>query len=187
MTFLYKDVLRHDLGVVEHAPRAKTPQRVPVVLSVDEIRSVLRKLSGMSWLVASLLYGAGLRLQEGLELRIKEIAFDRREVTVRRGKGQKDRRVMLPEVLRDPLRQHLDAVRRVHQADLAAGFGRVVLPGALERKFPQAPSEWRWQFVFPAGLRQLTGVDLSHCPVCGKGRMHITTLIGQAWPPPDTS
>jgi integron integrase len=151
LMFLYKDVLRYDLGVVEHVPRAKAPLRVPVVLSVDEVRRVLKHLSGVPWLAASLLYGAGLRLQECLELRVKDVDFDRREITVRRGKGQKDRRVMLPDALRDPLRQHLGAVRAVHQADLAAGSGRVVLPGALARKFPQAPTEWRWQFVFPAG------------------------------------
>jgi integron integrase len=150
LTFLYRDVLRQDLGVIQHAPRAKSPFRVPVVLSVNEVRRVPGQMSGTSWLVASLLYGAGLRLQECLELRVKDVDFDRREITVRRGKGQKDRRVMLPETLRGALRQHLDAVREVHQADVAAGFGRVVLPGALARKLPRAPTEWRWQFVFPA-------------------------------------
>jgi integron integrase len=149
--FLYRDVLRQDLGEIERAPRAKTPVHVPVVLSVDEVRSVLRSLAGVPWLVASLLYGTGLRLQECLELRVKDIDFDRREITVRRGKGAKDRRVMLPDTLREPLRRHLDDVRRVHNADLAAGCGRVVLPDALERKYPSAPCEWRWQFVFPAG------------------------------------
>jgi len=150
LTFLYRNVLRLDLGVIEHGPRAKSPVRVPVVLSVDEVRRVLGQMHGTSWLVASLLYGAGLRLQECLELRVKDLDFDRREITVRRGKGQKDRRVMLPDLLRDILRQHLDAVREIHRADLAAGLGRVVLPGALDRKFPHAPTEWRWQFVFPA-------------------------------------
>jgi integrase len=122
--FLYRDVLRQDLGEIERAPRAKTPVHVPVVLSVDEVRSVLRSLAGVPWLVASLLYGTGLRLQECLELRVKDIDFDRREITVRRGKGAKDRRVMLPDTLREPLRRHLDDVRRVHNADLAAGCGR---------------------------------------------------------------
>jgi integron integrase len=132
-------------------PRAKSPDRVPVVLSADEVRRVLGQMSGTPWLVASLLYGAGLRLQECLELRVKDLDFDRREITVRRGKGQKDRRVMLPDKLRDVLRQHLDAVQETHRADRAAGLGRVALPDALERKFPHAPTEWRWQFVFPAG------------------------------------
>ena len=127
------------------------PVRVPVVLSVAEVRTVLGALAGMPWLVAVLLYGAGLRLQECLELCVKDVDFDRREVVVRRGKGQKDRRVMLPDAIVDGLRQHLDGVRRQHYADLAKGFGRVILPGALERNYPNAPTEWGWQFVFPAG------------------------------------
>jgi integron integrase len=148
--FLYRDVLHQELGEIEHAPRAKAPLHVPVVLSVDEVRRVLAQTSGTAGIVASLLYGAGLRLQECLEIRVKDLDFDRREITVRRGKGQKDRRVMLPERLRDSLRRHLEVVQRVHQADLAAGCGRVVLPDALARKFPGAPAEWRWQFAFPA-------------------------------------
>ena len=123
---------------------------VPVVLSTDEVRQVLRQLQGVSWLVASLLYGAGLRLQECLELRIKDLDFERREMTVRRDKGQKDRRVMLPELVHDRLRQHLEEVRTRHHTDLAQGFGRVIMPSALERRFPNAATEWRWQFVFPA-------------------------------------
>ena len=138
LLFLYKDVLKQDLGVVEHAVHAKRPIRVPVVLSIDEVRCVLKELKGVSWLIASLLFGAGLRLQECLELRVKDVDFDRREIVVRRGKGQKDRRVMLPDVVRDRLREHLDVVRGLHETDLAAGFGRVVLPTALERKFPNA-------------------------------------------------
>ena len=112
---------------------------------------VLDRLTGVPRLVSTLLYGAGLRLQECLELRVKDIDFERAEVTVRRGKGQKDRRVMLPQAVRKDLSEHLDAVRRQHYTDLAAGMGRVVLPEALARKFPGAPTEWRWQFVFPAG------------------------------------
>jgi integrase len=98
-----------------------------------------------------LLYGAGLRLQECMELRVKDVDFERREITVRRGKGQKDRRVMLPEAVRSPLASHLGTVRRQHTADLAIRFGRVTVPDALERKFPNAPAEWAWRFVFPAG------------------------------------
>jgi integron integrase len=148
--FLYRHVLHQEVGHIEHVPHAKVAVRVPVVLSTDEVRRVLKELSGVSWLVASLLYGAGLRLQECLELRVKDVDFDRREITIRRGKGQKDRRVMLPDAVTTPLRSHLDDVQRLHAADHAAGFGRVVLPDALARKFPDAPFQWRWQFVFPA-------------------------------------
>jgi integron integrase len=151
VVFLHKVVLRQDLGTIEHAPYAKTPTRVPVVMSTDEVRTVLKQLNGVPKLAATLLYGAGLRLQECLELRVKDIDFDRREMTVRRGKGQKDRRVMLPEVVCEPLQRHLEVVKALHATDLADGFGRVVLPSALERKFPNAATEWRWQFVFRAG------------------------------------
>lgn len=149
--FLYRAVLRTDVGALEPIPRARMPVKVPVVLSPSEVRTVLQALSGVPRLVASLLYGAGLRLHECLELRVKDIDVDRREVTVRRGKGQKDRRVMLPEVVRGPLMEHLEGVRRLHAADTAAGFGRAVLPEALDRKYPNAGAEWPWQFVFPAG------------------------------------
>jgi len=145
------DLAPFEGGVVDHPVAAKRPLRVPVVLSVDEVRRVLKELTGVRWIVASLLYGAGLRLQECLELRVKDLDFDRREIVVRRGKGQKDRRVMLPEAVRDRLRGHLEVVRYQHEQDLASGFGRVVLPAALERKFTNAAVDWRWQFVFPAG------------------------------------
>jgi integron integrase len=146
---LYRRVLQVEVADVV-VPHASVPQRVPVVLSVDEVRRVLKELSGVPLMVASILYGAGLRLHECLELRAKDIDFERGEIVVRRGKGDKDRRVMLPERLVPVLQGHLAAVERRHQADRAAGFGRVVLPGALERKLPGAPFEWRWQFVFPA-------------------------------------
>lgn len=149
--FLYRGVLRQEIGLVELLPRARTPSKVPVVLSPSEVRQVLNQMGGVPRLVATLLYGAGLRLQECLELRVKDFDFERREITVRRGKGQKDRRVMLPDALRQALEEHLESVRRLHHADLAAGFGRVVLPGALDRKYPNAETEWAWQFVFPAG------------------------------------
>jgi integron integrase len=149
--FLYRDVLRQDIGAVELVPRARTPSKVPVVLSQSEVKRVLEAMAGVPRIVATLLYGAGLRLQEGLELRVKDVDFERGEITVRRGKGQKDRRVMLPDAVRSPLEAHLGGVRRLHHADIGAGFGRVVLPGALDRKYPSAPTEWAWQFVFPAG------------------------------------
>ena len=149
--FLYKEVLHLDIGVVNTPPRARMPVRVPVVLTPNEVRAVIRTLEGVPRLVVMLLYGAGLRLQECLALRVKDLDMERREITVRRGKGQKDRRVMLPEAVREPLIRHLAEVRQRHLDDLSAGYGRVVLPDALERKFPNAPMEWAWQFVFPAG------------------------------------
>lgn len=150
LLFLYRAVLGQDIGEISDVPRARTVHHVPVVLSVGDVRKVLVELSGMPKLVASLLYGAGLRLQECLELRVKDLDFDRREITVRRGKGRKDRRVMLPETVREALMAHLQVVRQQHERDVQSGVGRVVLPEALERKFPGAPLEWRWQFVFPA-------------------------------------
>jgi integron integrase len=149
--FLYKAVLRLEIGDVVIPPRARLPSRVPVVLTPSEVRAVIERLKDVPQLVVMLLYGAGLRLQECLELRVKDLDFERREITVRRGKGQKDRRVMLPEAARPLLTSHLEAVRRQHRTDLAAGFGRVTLPDALARKFPRAPTDWAWQFVFPAG------------------------------------
>ena len=149
--FLYRAVLRQEVGAVELVPRARMPATVPVVLTTAEVRKVLDALTGVPRIVAMLLYGAGLRLQECLELRVKDLDFERREITARRGKGQKDRRVMLPDASRDALQHHLEGVRRMHHADLAAGFGRVVLPGALDRKYAHAATEWSWQFVFPAG------------------------------------
>ena len=150
MLFLYRAVLKQDVGPLELQPRARTPVRIPVVLTRSEVRRVLDQLSGVSQIVATLLYGAGLRLQECLELRVKDLDFERHEITVRRGKGQKDRRVMLPDALRPTLQAHLELVARIHQRDLAVGFGRVVLPGALDRKYPLASTDWAWQFVFPA-------------------------------------
>jgi integron integrase len=151
LLFLYRQVLRVDPGPIDHVPHAQTPTRVPVVLSGDEVRAVLDQLSGIPWLIASLLYGAGLRLQECLELRVKDIDFDRNQIVVRRGKGQKDRRTMLPARVKAPLTTHLTLVKQQHQRDLSQGLGRVVLPAALERKYPNAGTDWAWQFVFPAG------------------------------------
>jgi integrase len=134
LLFLYKVVLGIEVGTLASVPHARTPVRVPVVLSVMEVRAVLRQLAGTAKLIAQLLYGAGLRLQECLELRVKGIDFERLEIVVRRGKGQKDRRVMLPETVCEALRHHLAGVSAQHQRDLRRGLGRVVLPTALERK-----------------------------------------------------
>lgn len=150
LLFLYEHVLHKPIGDVEHVVRAKRPVRLPVVLSRGEVAAVLSHLEGTMWIIAMLLYGAGLRLEECLQLRVKDLDFDRLQIIVRRGKGQKDRMTMLPAVLIDPLRQHLADVRLLHATDLSEGGGRVVLPDALERKYPNAAREWAWQFVFPA-------------------------------------
>jgi integron integrase len=143
-------VLHLDLGPIEPAARGKLPQRVPVVLTPAEVSCILGQLTGVMWLAVAFLYGAGLRLQECLELRVKDLDFERHEILVRRGKGQKDRRSMLPAGIDERLRAHLQEVKRQHEQDLAAGFGRVVLPFALDRKYPKAAATWGWQFVFPA-------------------------------------
>jgi integron integrase len=148
LLFLYRDVLEMELGLIDVAVRARMPSKLPVVLTRQEVRSVLERLEGPNWLVASLLYGAGLRLNECLALRVKDIDFERGQIIVRRGKGEKDRVTVLPVVVRERLGEHLEVVRQRHQADLRAGLGAVALPGALVRKFPGAAKDWRWQFVF---------------------------------------
>jgi integron integrase len=150
LLFLYKQVLSIDLAAVPPVVRARTPDRLPVVLSRDEIAAILKQLTGTERLFVMLLYGTGLRLEECLDLRVKDLDFDRHQIIVRQGKGRKDRVTMLPAAAEEALVGHLADVRRLHEADLARGHGRVVLPFALDRKFPHAPTEWRWQFVFPA-------------------------------------
>ena len=149
LLFLYRHVLARDLGNLGAVIRARKPTRLPVVMTRDEVKAVLAALSGDKWLMASLMYGAGLRLSECLGLRVQDLDRTRREILVRNGKGAKDRLTMLPESLDTPLTKHLKDVRRLHERDLADGWGRVVLPGALERKYPNAPQEYRWQWVFP--------------------------------------
>jgi integron integrase len=148
--FLYRAVLHLDIGPIDHVPRASTPEHIPVVLTLEEVRRLLAEMHGVPRLVVGLLYGSGLRLQESLELRVKDVDFARDEIVVRRGKGQKDRRTMLPVNTKVLLERHLEGVRDLHIRDLARGFGRVALPDALARKYPNASREWRWQFVFPA-------------------------------------
>lgn len=155
LVFLYKVVLDRPLGKIQGAIRAKKPQRLPVVLTAGEVRGVLQQLSGTYWLVACLLYGSGLRLMEAMRLRVKDLDFDHRAILVRQGKGAKDRVVTLPDGLIDPLKQHLGHVRMLHDKDLADGFGAVYLPYALERKYPNAPREWHWQYLFPSGKRSM--------------------------------
>lgn len=126
------------------------PARLPVVLSRPEVQRLLSRLGGPVWLIAPLMYGSGLRLLECLELRIKDVSFDRSELLVRDGKGGKDRVTILPDVVRDRLRHHLERVKSQHAQDLSAGRGAVALPGALAAKYPAAAREWAWQWVFPA-------------------------------------
>lgn len=153
LLFLYRHVVGREVGDLGQVIRARRPLRVPVVMTRDEVKAVLGQLSGEKWLMASLLYGAGLRLMECLSLRVQDIDFARNEITVRAGKGDKDRRTMLPESLKKPLERHLRAVKRVHEKDLADGWGRVLMPDALDRKYPNAPTDWRWQWVFPQANR----------------------------------
>ena len=159
LLFLYREVLGVELPWMADIRRAKRPERLPVVLTRDEVIALLGELSGVRWLMAGLLYGSGLRLLECLRLRVQDVDFARREILVRHGKGGKDRRTMLPAGLDAPLRAQLDQARRVHERDLTLGFGAVWLPDALARKYPGAAREWVWQYVFPASQRCLDPRD----------------------------
>lgn len=151
--FLYRHVLHRDVEDLARVIRARKPKRLPVVLTRDEVVDVLAELSGDKRLMAALMYGAGLRLTECLRLRVQDIDFARNEIYVRNGKGGKDRVTVLPESVREPLTEQLEYARRVHWQDLADGWGRVVLPNALSRKYPNASAEWLWQWVFPQEQR----------------------------------
>jgi len=150
LLFLYREILKKDIGYVNGVVRAKRPNRLPAVLTRQEVRSILASLDGSDWIMAMLLYGAGLRLMECLRLRVKDIDFTSNQIVVRAGKGDKDRHTMLPAAVKESLFKHLDLVKRQHQRDLERGLGRVALPNALERKYPNAGREWAWQWVFPA-------------------------------------
>ena len=150
LLFLYQEVLGRELRWMGDLVHAKRPAHVPVVLTPAEAVTLLAGLTGPTALVGSLLYGAGLRLLEALRLRAKDVDFGRREIIVRRGKGQKDRHTMLPAKLVDPLREHFEVVRAQHTSDVEEGRGFVELPEALRRKYPSAPREWAWQWAFPA-------------------------------------
>jgi integron integrase len=150
LLFLYKDVLGVDLPWLDGIVRAKRPERLPVVLTREEVRAVLERLDGAPRLLACLLYGAGLRVLEGCRLRVQDVDFATNQIVVRSGKGDKDRVTMLPGILKDTLARHLDGVRAQHQRDMAGGAGWVELPTALLRKYPNAGREWVWQWVFPA-------------------------------------
>jgi integron integrase len=153
LVFLYKNVLRQTLGRFEEAVRAKRPKRLPVVLSPGEVHSVLGALKGAALLAAQLMYGSGLRVSECIRLRVKDLDFERRQVIVRDAKGEKDRATILPASVVPSLRLQLDHARSIHTSDLAAGCGETTLPHALALKYPSAPREWAWQYVFPASVR----------------------------------
>ena len=150
LLFLYREVIGQPLPWLEQLDRAKRPVRVPTVLTRDEVRRLLAAMQGTKWLMASLLYGAGLRLRECLKLRVKDIDFGYRQIVVRDGKGAKDRVTMLPAALIEPLKLHLRAAKELHERDLRDGYGDVELPHALARKYPRAQYEWAWKFVFPS-------------------------------------
>ncbi|MGH7960736.1 MAG: integron integrase [Candidatus Binatia bacterium] len=165
LLFLYRHVLNQNVGWLDDVVRAKRPHRLPVVLTRQEVRALLGVLDGVQWSMANLLYGAGLRLLECLRLRVKDIDFSTNQLVVREGKGNKDRVTMLPTAVQAPLVAHLVAVRTLHQHDLEQGLGRVYLPDALHRKYPNANREWGWQWVFPAS-------QLSQDPRSGERRRH---------------
>jgi integron integrase len=150
LLYLYKEVLGVELPWLDNVTQAKVPQRLPVVLTQAEVQAVLSRMDGTMWLIASLLYGSGLRIMEALRLRVKDVDFARREILVREGKGFKDRVTMLPASLVEPLKAHLLKVQVLHKDDLNAGHGEVFMPMALDRKYPSAGRDWAWQYVFPS-------------------------------------
>ena len=173
LLFLYRHVLGREIGDLGDVVRARKSTHLPVVLSREEVRALFACLDGEMRLIASLMYGTGVRLSECLRLRVLDIDLSRKEITVRSGKGATDRVTMLPEALVKPLRQHLVAVRALHAKDLAEGWGRVALPAALASKYPYAACEWKWQWVFPQQRRwrnERTGEE---------GRHHVHTTVVQ--------
>lgn len=164
LIFLYKHILQKEIGNLEFL-WANKPKRLPVVFAREEVSIILNQLSGIYWLMGMLLYGSGLRLLECLRLRVKDIDFKYNQIVVRDGKGEKDRVTMLPGKVKAPLQAHLQKVKKVHEEDLEKGFGAVYLPYALERKYPNANREWKWQYIFPAS-------QLSVDPRSGVKRRH---------------
>jgi integron integrase len=153
LLFLYRQVLQVELPYIDGIERAKRAKHLPVVFTRHEVRQILAHLDGVHHLLASLLYGTGMRLTEGLRLRVKDVDFEYRQITVRDGKGKKDRVTMLPEALIEPIKLQLEKSKQIHRQDLAMGYGAVELPYALERKYPNADRDWKWQYVFPSWKR----------------------------------
>jgi integron integrase len=163
--FLFREVLKKDLGELKGVDRAPDRERTPLVLSREEVRAVLSHLQGTPRVMADLLYGSGLRLMECVGLRVRDVDIPRRQLIVKEGRGGVDRTTMLPQTVIAPLQRQLDYAKALHQQDLREGYGEVYLPLALERKFPHAEKEWGWQYVFPSKQRS---VD----PRSGKIRRH---------------
>jgi integron integrase len=171
LVFLYKHVLQMDLGDFGHMERAKRPDRLPTVLTKEEVKRVLVAVSGMYELMAKIIYGSGLRLMECFRLRVKDIDFERNQIIVRHGKGMRDRTTMLPEQLKPFLSEHLARVKILHEQDLKRGLGEVYMPFALERKYPRGARQWSWQYAFPSGR-------ISADPRAGKMRRHHINETG---------
>ncbi len=168
LLFLYREALGIELPFIDGIERAKRPVRVPVVLTREEANEILSQLSGVYHLMACLLYGSGLRVMECVRLRVKDVDFGYKQITVRDGKGEKDRRTVLPISLIEPLRRQLTRTRLLHEEDLQRGYGKVYLPYALERKYLHAAAEWAWQWVFPAH-------KISNDPLSHQSRRHHTS------------
>ena len=173
LLFLYRHVVGREIGDLGEVIRARKPRHIPVVMTREEVKAVLARLTGEKWLTASLMYGAGLRLMECLRLRVQDIDFARNEILVRDGKGAKDRITMLPQSLKTPLQEHLKKVKAVHEQDLSDGWGRVQMPYALDHKYPNAPADWRWQWVFPQENRWINPRNKE------QGRHHIDESLVQ--------
>ena len=183
--FLYREVLKVELPWLDNVVKAKRPQRMPVVLTREEVQAVLVRLDGAAGLILRLAYGTGMRILETARLRVKDIDFARKEVMVRDGKGSKDRVTMLPGSLTLPLREHLLRVQALHARDIEAGFGRVYLPYALARKYPSADRDWAWQYVFPSQRRSIDPRSLLPHPrplsrhkMSGEGRFALPADAG---------
>jgi integron integrase len=165
LLFLYRQVLKLELPKIDGVERARTTRHLPAVFTHGEAMSIIAHLDPTYALIGGLLYGSGLRLMEAVRLRVKDLDFERREITVREAKGERERRTMMPEKLVDPLKVHINRVRQLHEEDVRQGYGEVYLPHALERKYPKAASELGWQYVFPSTKR-------SFDPRSGKERRH---------------
>lgn len=155
LIFLYEHVLHIPVGELENLKRAKKPKRLPVVLSKEQALGIINELEGVNQVVLELIYGAGLRISEALSLRIQDVDFGYKQITVWNGKGRKDRITMLPNRVIPKLKFHIEKVKRLHQTDLKKGFGQTILPNALSKKYPGAESEFLWQYLFPARTRRI--------------------------------